>query len=259
MNQTPPPKPEAFKTIRLSTERRDALMAHARACLYTPAEEAAELAAHAALVGALKAVVAENVPAGDLDVLRRYKHTKPVGTAIIADMPVLEADAAGVVTETGRRQKVVFCFCPRDVRAVARNDRTGCHRRGTVATIPEELLVDVPAGWTSTEGAYDEAGNYANVSGLDIGDMPNRDEIVAQLRPAVLDFLTAKAKTDAAREAITRPLYSVVHKASTLQALAEVWPEAMRLAERFEGVRLDDEAGAARIAQATFGPPPAAK
>ena len=253
MNQTPPPKPEDFKTIRLSGERRDALMAHARAALYTPAEEAAELAAHEALVAAVMHVAAASIPRSDLDVLRRYKHTKPVGTAIIADMPVLEVDAAGTVTETGRRQKVVFCFCPRDVRAVQTSSRSGCHRKGI--EVPEHMLVDVPVSWTSQEGTYNAAGDYVNVSGLDIGDMPNRDEIVAQLRPAVLAFLTAKAKTDAAREAVTRPLYSVVHRASTLQAVAEVWPEAMRLAEKFEGVRLADEAGAARIAQATFAPP----
>lgn len=34
------PAPDAFKTIRLSGDRRDALMAHARATLYTPASGA---------------------------------------------------------------------------------------------------------------------------------------------------------------------------------------------------------------------------
>lgn len=47
----------------------------------------------------------------------------------------------------------------------------------------------------------------------------------------------------------------MVHKAGTLQAVAEVWPEAMRLADQFEGVRLADEAGVARIANAVFGAP----
>ncbi len=259
MDTNQPPKPDSFKLIRLSTERRDALMAHARSCLYTPAEEAAELAAHRALVEAVKGAVERGIPAADLDVLRRYKHTKGVGIAIIADMPVLEADAdTGVVTESGRRQKLVFCFCPRDVRSPPRN-RTGCHRE-TTSPVPDDLLVDVPSNWTSGESLYDTHGYSQHVQGLDIGDMPNRDEVLAELRPAGLAFLPARAKTDAAREAVTRPLYSVVHKANTLQAVAAVWPEAMRLAERFEGVRLEDEKGAARIAQASFGPPtPAAE
>lgn len=253
METRPLPAPDSFKTIRLSGDRRDALMAHARATLYTPAEEAAELEAHTALVGAIKSVVARSIPDGDLDVLRRCKHTSAVGVAIIADMPVLEADAEGVVTESGRRQKVVFCFCPRDVRAVARERRTGCHREKLA--VPDELLIDVPTSWTSGENLYDNQGYSQHVTGLDIGDMPRRDEVLAELRPAVLAWLTAKAKTDAAREAVTRPLYSIVHGRATLQAVAEVWPEAMRLADRFEGVRLEDEKGAARIASASFGPP----
>lgn len=244
------PSPESFKTIRLSTDRRDALIAHAKKTLCTPQEEDDERAAHAAVLAAVNVLAIAYVSRTDLDVLRRYGHVDHVGHVLVHEMPVFSASEEGVTT-TDRTATVVFCFCPRDVRRPPNNSRTGCHRR-TYETVPDDQTIEVPSRWAGHESAYDSDGNYINGKALDTKNLPS--DAVGDLKAAVTAWLAAKAHTDAAREAVLRPLRSVVYGKPTLQAVAEVWPEAMRLADRFEGVRLADEAGAALIGRASFGP-----
>ena len=256
MNQLP--KPDDYRAIRLSSDRRLKLMAHARAQLYNPPEEKAELEAHAALLGEVRALVRTSLPASDMEVLKRYGHTTTVGHVQFRDAPRVFDDGDKVVVEDHPRTAPVVCFCPRDVRvrdAAEYKPSTGCHRGPRDHGVPADQLLDVPPKWTSHVNDYDARGNYQSFVALDIGDLPNHEEVRALLMPALIRWLTAVAETNRARSAVLSPLHSVVHKASTLQAVAEVWPEAMRLADQFEGVRLADEAGVARITNAVFGAP----
>lgn len=260
MNLAPPPKPDDYRSIRLSGERRDALMLHARLTLYTPDEERLEARAFRELYDATCDAVKGALPAKDFAVLRKYKHTDTIGLLFVPDVPRvvtdLETGAVSVDEAPGQRHKVIFCFCPRDVRAKpSTTTRTGCHRRPQVEDAPADTLIEVPSRWTSHEQLYDASGYSRNAQGLDVALMPDREEVHAKLRPVVLAWLQAKARTDAAREAVLRPLYSLVHSKGTLQAVAAVWPEAMRLADRFEGVREANETGERVIASARFGPP----
>lgn len=242
------PKPTDYRTIQLSGDRRRALNDHARATLHTPDEEAAEAEAHAQLLAVSRAVIEDIIPETDMVVLRKYGHAQMVRHIRFRDVPSIDP-------ERTRESSPLFCFCPRDTRSSQNAEtRTGCHRAPVPPVTEGVEPLHVPTTWTEVSGLYYPNGSHETVQALDIGKMPKREQVHAALMDDLLAWLRAKVTTDRARDAILRPLYSLVHTRKTLQSLAEVWPEAMRLADRFEGVRLADEAGAQIVAAATFAP-----
>lgn len=239
------PAPTDFRSIRLNDDYRSKLYQHGVLSLFTPPEEAAEMAAFEALMGAIRAALAVLIPEEDLVVFRRYGLTTRAGLMTIDDVPAIDPEALPKTT------KVTVCFCPRDVRTLTR-DRTGCGRVrvGSERATREDMTVETLKPWA-----------FASSNGTEL----NFAQLEAQLgrgarvsiMPALQHWLVCRGATNRARQAILYPLGDVINRATTLQAVAKVWPEAMRLAVQFGGVRTaaatDEETR--QITAATFMPP----
>lgn len=240
------PTPTDYRSIRLNPDRRSQLRRHAVRSLYTPPEEAAETEAFNALYGAIRTEIDALIPADDLAVLRRYNYLGAAGYFRFTDAPRARGRGASERRSVPPTQDVLFCFCPRDPRAFAADELTGCGRDRE--NIPVDRLIETCYGWLTSNG-------YSiNVIVLD----RIKSHAVA-LRATLLPFLeawrAAVETTNQARDAVLLPLYGVIARANTLQTVAKVWPEAMRLADDFEGVRTGETGAEDRIATAVFAPP----
>lgn len=237
-----------FKPIPLTHERRDRLMQHARSTLMTPDEEVAENMAHRLLMEYLRARVKASVDEATLTVLAQFGATATVDSVYFAKLPTVDRE--------GRRTTVTsdytVGFLPRDVRfpggLVSRHDPDVTAADGvTPGVVPYRWAHQQHArGYNSDRVDYGRIGRGHGT--LDAGPIVADED----LRAYALTLRMAAAVTDRARDAVLSPLRALIYKARTLQAVAEVWPPALSFADEFEGVRLDDEEGEARVKSATF-------
>lgn len=246
------PAPEDFRSIRLNDGYRSVLYQHGILSLFTPAEEAAEAVAFTALMRVIRVAIDALIPPEDMAVLRRYGAVTKAHQMIIREVPAIDPEGLDRVAWGTKTADITVCFCPRDVRTLSQ-DRTGCGRvvrgmRGSGQSAGPEAI-ETLAAWIS---GYGERGEIL-LTQVEAMKGPGPRQLIM---PDLQHWLVCRETTNRAREAILHPLRGVINRAATLQTVAKVWPEAMRLAPRFGGIRTAaTDAEASQITAATFMPP----
>lgn len=247
----PVPAPGEYKSIRLDSEGRGLCKIMARETLYTPDEEAAEAAAHKVVFDALAAIV-NAFSAVEMAVLEKYGHTRQYRGATVHPS---KGDGRYSIDER-------FTLDPSEDFARRSVSKYGDWFRFGL----RNPRIQPQRFWT---GDDDEGANVHLSGPTAYGTSHPQDGLIdlAVAAPAHLDDLVgpwrawarAKKATDDARKAVLGPLFKVIDGASRLQAVADVWPDAMRLAPALRGIPTSavaiDEVKA-RIAGATFGNAP---
>lgn len=215
--------------VRLGSDSRQSILAYAATVIDCPVEREAELFAHSNLLLQLRLRLTELVPDADLAVLRQYKATMQVTSAMF----IRGEDAA-----------IPFCFCPRDVRAAPpRNSnvyrrRTGCHVDGAKCNVH----LEIPRSYTN---------NFEHGWAWQLTHVPS-----TELREPLNLWLEAVNAHDLARRTILDALRTVVYNARSLQDVINVWAPAANLFEEMGGVPAVTDETKALLASATFAPPP---
>lgn len=214
--QTPIPAPEDYKTIRLTGELREQLLEYAAARLYTAEEEAEEHRAHAAVLARFRELIADKASPEEMTVLVKFK-------------------AVTLITgiQDSREGRRTFCFCPRDPRQPPYKGRRSCHNRPDSDAV-KACGILYPGG----NGCYP----------TDAFEPPTAE--IEALRPHLRAYFKAEDATDEARKKLLASIQAVIAGKRTLQEVAAVFPEAMRLAEKMNATRNARDTDEAAVAAA---------
>ena len=195
-----------YKPIRLSRAHRDTLLDYMRSRLVMPALDAAEERARVALCTALQDAVLNFTDPGDIAVLQKYGHTCKVHVVNVA------ASGLTLAADLDVRARDV-----RELPARVRERRADTRRPAS----PDD--VEVPEAWCC--GAYHEGWKVCDT------------RIVGAIAREVEALLIARKAVDDERRRVVLAFRAVLYARKTLQQVADVWPLAMDLAERFNAIQ----------------------